>query len=135
VIKKFTAVFLGFFLIAGLYAEPVGKTNKDIKMIANPVLGNILNGMKTNDPVKFGRDFDDTMREACGGEKAAKTIKQIYDQVGNYKTYEYLGFLNTQGMTKILWKAKYDKTGDDVLITAVISKRNNKYLVTGLWFQ
>ncbi|PKN01972.1 MAG: hypothetical protein CVU77_03290 [Elusimicrobia bacterium HGW-Elusimicrobia-1] len=43
--------------------------------------------------------------------------------------------LNAQGMTKVLWKGRYDKTEEDVLITVVITKRKNKNLVTGLWFQ
>lgn len=129
------AVLLGFFILANLSAEPVGKTSKAVRIAADPILNNIIDGMKTGDVQKFRRDFDDTMKDIFPDEKSAETIKQINDQIGNYKSREYLGFLNAQGMTKVLWKGRYDKTDADVLITVVISKRNNKYLVTGLWFQ
>lgn len=134
-LKKAIVVILLSGLTCALHSEPVGKTKQDVAKASEPIIENILAAMESGDVLKFRMDFDDTMKDAFPENKADSTIESINAQIGNCVSREYLGFLNAQGMTKVLWKGKYDKTEEDVLITLVISKRKNKNLVSGLWFQ
>ncbi|MFH1776433.1 MAG: DUF3887 domain-containing protein [Candidatus Omnitrophota bacterium] len=115
-------------------AEVIGTTDKGVQAIAETVLDNILAGIKTDDYSVFSMDFDDTLKETIDEEKFLEMNKQIKSTIGNFSQKEYLGFLTKGKMTVIYWKARFDKSSDDVLIQLVISKRGEKYLVTGLWF-
>lgn len=116
-------------------AEVIGTSDKEVRAIAGPILDNILVGFKTNDYATYSKDFGDFLKESISEKKFIETNRKIQDSIGNYQSREYLGFLQKGQMTLILWKGKFDKSADDILIKLVVSKRNGKYLVTGLWFQ
>ncbi|MCP4650446.1 MAG: hypothetical protein GY853_10255 [PVC group bacterium] len=120
---------------ATLLADVVGNADKEIKEIVNPLLDNILEGFSEDSYAKYARDFDDTLKETISEPRFHEIDTQIQGWVGSYLYREYLGFLNKGKMTVIFWKGVFDKTQDDVLIKLVVSKRGNKYLITGLWFQ
>jgi hypothetical protein len=120
---------------ASAFAGVIGKTNEEVRAIAEPILDNILEGFKTDDYVKYSRDLDDTLKETIPENKFLETDRQIESSIGNYQSREYLGFLTKGQMTVVLWKGRFDRSVDDVLIKLVVSKRKDKYLVTGLWFQ
>ena len=117
-----------------IFAEVVGETNEEVAGIAEPVLDNILEAFETNDYVKYSRDFDDTLREAVSEKKFVEVDHYFQESLGDYQSREYLGFVVKGKMSVVLWKARYNKSEDDVLIKLVLSKRRNKHLVTGLWF-
>jgi hypothetical protein len=120
---------------ASVFAGVIGKTNEEVRAIAEPILDNILEGFKTDDYVKYSRDLDDTLKETIPENKFLETDRQIESFIGNYQSREYLGFLTKGQMTVVLWKGRFDRSVDDVLIKLVVSKRKDRYLVTGLWFQ
>ena len=128
IVTMFVASFPTFSMI-------VGNTDEEVCTIADPMLDNIFDGIKTEDYAKYSRDFDDTMREALPKKKFQKVNQEIRNQIGNYQYREYLGFLNKNDMTIVLWKGRFDKTKDDILIKLVISKKDERYFVTGLWLQ
>jgi len=118
-----------------VFAEVIGANNEEISVISEPILDNILDAFKTNDYGKYLIDFDDTLKESISETKFIEVDKYFQDNIGNYQSREYLGFLTKGKMSVMLWKARFDKSEDDVLIKLVVSKRSDKYLVTGLWFQ
>jgi hypothetical protein len=128
-------VGLMFFLSASTHAEVIGTTDEEVQLIAEPVLDMILAGMKAEDYAMYSKDFDQTMKEALTEETFLAANKQILESMGEYKSHKYLGFLNKGEMTVILWKGTFDKTDDHLLIKLTLSKREDKCLVTGLWFQ
>ena len=128
-------VGLMFFLSASTHAEVIGKTDEEVQLVAESIIDTILTGMKTEDYAMYSKDFDETMKEALTEEAFLAANKQILESMGDYKSREYLGFLNQGEMTVILWKGTFDKTDNDLLIKLVVSKREDKHLVAGLWFQ
>lgn len=117
------------------YAEVIGKTDEEVRIIAESILDGILEGFKEDDYVKYSKDFDGMLKDSISEKKFLETDCQIQSSIGNYLSKEYLGFLTKGQMTLVLWKGRFDKSEDDVLIKLVVSKRNDKFLVTGLWFQ
>lgn len=117
------------------FAGVIGKTDNEVRTIAEPILDNILKGMKTSDYASYSRDFNNTMKKGLPEKKFLAVNQQIRNQLGDYKSREYLGFLKKRGMTVVLWKSTFDKSKDDILIKLTVSKQKDKYLVTGLWFQ
>jgi hypothetical protein len=123
------------FVSVSAFAGTVWKTDKEVRAISEPILDNIFEGFKTSDYARYSKDFDDTLKEAISQRKFFEVSGQIKNSIGNYQSREYLGFLVKGKMTVILCKGRFDKSEDDVLIRLVVSKRGNKNLVTGLWFQ
>jgi len=121
--------------VASIYADVIGNTDDEVRRIADPIMDNILDGMKSEDYMKYSRDFAKIMKGALPKEKFLTGNEQIKIIFGQYVSREYLGFLKKGNMTLVLWKARFDKTTDHVLIKLTLSKQDGKYLVTGLFFQ
>ena len=130
-------VFLLVFLLASLplSADVIGKTDTEVSKVAEPILDNILEAFRTGDYEQYCRDFDNTLKESVSEKKFRQVREWLQNTLGKYQYKKYLGFLKKGRMSVVLWKAKFDKSEDDVLIKLVVSKRGDKYLVTGLWFQ
>jgi hypothetical protein len=116
-------------------ADPIGLDDKTVQSVSGPMLDNVLDGMKANDYAKYIKDCDDTLKETMTQDVFTKATAQLKANLGDYVSKQYLGFLTKGAMTLVLWKAAYSQAGEDVLIKIVISKRADKYLVTGLWFE
>ena len=130
-------VFLLVFLLASLplSADVIGKTDTEVSKVAEPILDNILEAFRTGDYEQYCRDFDNTLKESVSEKKFRQVREWLQNTLGKYQYKKYLGFSKKGRMSVVLWKAKFDKSEDDVLIKLVVSKRGDKYLVTGLWFQ
>ncbi|MBU4304152.1 MAG: DUF3887 domain-containing protein [Candidatus Omnitrophica bacterium] len=137
--KKILCFFLCFMFLAAspqsVNAAVIGQSNEQVRAITDPIMDNIFDGLNNEDYDKYSRDFDGTLKETLSPERFRAVRKEIKDWVGNYLYREYLGFINRQAITIIFWKAVFDKTQDEILIKLVVSERDGKYLVTGLWFQ
>jgi hypothetical protein len=114
---------------------PVGATDQQVKALAEPILDNLLAGFNQGNYAQYAKNFDDTMREAIPEKKFQQVRKDLLKKLGQYQTKKYLGFLNQQAYTVVLWKGAFADTQDDILIKLVLSKRQDKIFVVGLWFQ
>lgn len=124
-----------FLAVSFSYADVAGKTDTGIQAIAEPVLDGILSGLATTNYEKYTKDFDTMLKGMVSEAKFAEISRQINGSIGKHQSRKYLGFLNKEGMTVVLWKAKFDNTNDDVLIKLVIFKKEDECFVSGVWFQ
>jgi hypothetical protein len=116
-------------------AVPVGNQNDQVRAVAEPIVDNLLAGFNEGNYAQYSRDFDDTLREAIPEKKFQQVRADILKKLGKYKDRKYLGFLNQQAHSVVLWKGAFAGTPDDVLIKLVLSRRQGKVQVVGLWFQ
>ena len=121
--------------ITPVFAVERAKTTQEIKTVADPLLDNILDGFKYDKYTQYSRDFDPALKVAGSRTKFFKVSRHIRTSLGNYLHREYMGSLLKGDMIVVLWKGKFDKTKNDVLIKLVIKKQGGRYVVTGLWLQ
>jgi hypothetical protein len=134
--RKVVWSFLFLFLITfNAAAEPIGTTDEEVKDVAQPVIENIMEGFQNNDYLTYSKDFDDTLKESITEEQFYQTDQWHETNLGALQSLEYLGFLQQGQMTSVLWKAKFELTKNDVLVKLVMSRREYKDVVVGLWFQ
>lgn len=132
--KIFLALF--FYAVASVcFADPIGGDEANIQAIAAPIMENIIEGIKSNDYNKYIRDFDSATRSAMPEAKFIEVNERLSGSIGEFKQKEYIGFLDKQNMTVVMWKTKFTKTDDDILIKLVINKSGDVYYVSGLWFE
>jgi len=128
-----------FFLICGIstpsYAAVIGENDEEVEGVADPLLDNVLSGFSDEDYSKYSKDFDETLKSTITPRHFKEIREQVLGSVGKYLYREYLGFLNREAITIVLWKGVFDKTQDEVLIKMVVSEQNGRYLITGLWYQ
>jgi hypothetical protein len=124
-----------FLLAAAAWAAPVGTEDSQVKAVAEPILNNLLTAFQDGNYAQYARDFDEARREAIPEVKFRQVRDDLREKLGELKSKKYLGFLNQQPHTIVLWKARFDATPNDVLIKLVLSKRQDKVVVAGLWFQ
>jgi hypothetical protein len=127
-------------LIALMSSRPaaaalVGHDDGQIKAAAEPILDNLLAGFNDDNYAKYSRDFDAKLREALPEAKFQQVRGEIIEKLGKFQSKKYLGFLNQQNHTIVLWKAAFDGTQNDILIKLVLARRQDKVEVAGLWFQ
>ncbi|MFZ2087967.1 MAG: DUF3887 domain-containing protein [Desulfobaccales bacterium] len=136
--RKLLAGILGLsilFLAMPLTAAPVGTSDQEVKAVAEPILENLLAGFNQGNYAQYSKNFDETLREAIPEEKFQQVRRELMKKLGSFKSKNYLGFLNQQAHTVVLWKGAFTDTQDDVLLKLVLSKRQDKVVVKGLWFQ
>ncbi len=131
---------VGILALVLLVAMPataafVGTDNGQVKGVAEPILDNLLAGFNQGNYAQYSKDFDATLREAIPEKKFQQVREDLLKKLGAFKSKNYLGFLNQQAYTVVLWKGTFAGTKDDVLIKLVLSKRQDKVVVIGLWFQ
>ncbi len=116
-------------------AAVLGQTDQEVQAVAEPLLEGVLAGFNDGNYAKYSQNFDETLKEAISEKKFQKVRAQILKTLGKYRSRTYLGFLKQHGATVVLWRGRFTESDDDVLIKLVASKRQDRYVVVGLWFQ
>ena len=133
--KTIILVIVILSFITPAFAVERAKTTQEIQNIADPLLDNILDGFKYDKYTQYSRDFDPALKVIGSRTKFFKVSRYIKSSLGNYLYREYMGSLLKGDMIVVLWKGKFDKTKNDVLIKLVMKKQGWRYVVTGLWLQ
>jgi len=133
-------IYLLSAILLGAVAQPalanvVGQDNAQVQTVADPILESLLQGFDTGNYELYSKYFDDTLKDMVSKQKFLQTRDKIFKSIGKYESRSYLGFLRHGKATVVLWKAKFSKSPDDVLIKLVLSRRGDRVKVLGLWFQ
>lgn len=131
--KKCFFILIIFILINSLSAAK--DNDKEIKKVSEQVIDEILKGLNSNDYELYSKRFDEKMKSVSDKNKFEHDREKIINWVGRYASKEYFGFINKNNYIIILWKGYFDKKNEDILIMLTLTKINNEYLVSGLWFQ
>ena len=127
---------LGLWVAAGpAAADFVGQTNAQVEKAANPILDAVLQGFAEGKYGLYSKYFDDTLKDVITKKKFMQVRKKILGNIGKCESRRYLGYLQQGKTTLVLWKGKFSRTNDDVLIKLVLSRRGDRIKVLGLWFQ
>jgi hypothetical protein len=116
-------------------ADFVGQTNAQVEKVANPILDAVLQGFSEGNYGLYSKYFDDTLKDVITKKKFMQVRKKILGNIGKCQSRSYLGFLQQGKTTVVLWKGKFSRTNDDILIKLVLSRRGDQIKVLGLWFQ
>lgn len=122
---------ISFMIFAGCSAQqpPVD----EVKLFAEPMTENILLAMNEDDYARFSQDFDEQMKKAFDEKQYNNTIPAIKAKIGQYLSKEFIGAENKDGLTVVMYKAKFSQESSDVIIRSAFSDRNGKKLIAGFW--
>jgi hypothetical protein len=100
---------------------------------AAKILKNILTGLSEGDYVLFSQNFSGMLLESLDRESFLKLQKNVQKSLGKIQSVNYLGFYKQYGNVITLFKAKFSKDKDDVLIKLVLESNGINPKVTGVW--
>lgn len=135
----YRVLILGVMLLAAMAfaaaAEVIGQNDAAVQAVAEPILDTVLTGFREGNYQLYARYFDDTLKDTITEKKFLQVRGKILQELGNYQSRKYLGFLRKGKTTVVLLKGEFHRSPDDVLIKLVLSRRGDKNEVLGLWFQ
>jgi hypothetical protein len=134
-VRSCLAAVLMLALCAPAPATPADPVAPDrIQVYATEIIQGILQGLAEGDFEKYAIDFDETLRKTVNRETFLQVQKNLRTKVGKFKSIDFLGFYVQEGQAIALFKARFSKEKDDVLVTLVLDPRKSAPKVTGVWF-
>jgi Zn-dependent protease with chaperone function len=124
-------------LLGMLVFAPVSAENNDpeyLRESASRMLGSLIQSVFEGDFTSYTRDFSPAMKKAQDREAFLLLQRNLQKSLGKLKTMEYLGSYRQLGENITLFKGRFSKEKDDVLIKLVLEEHGGEYQVTGLWF-
>ncbi len=133
--NTFLALVLILFLFPGVTqaAEFAGDADQ-IKEQATAILERIVQAISEGDYELYTRDFSKQMKNAQDRQSFLQLQSNLQRSLGKFKSLEYLGFYIQYGGAITLFKVRFSKEKEDVLIKLVLDSKKSPPQVTGLWF-
>jgi hypothetical protein len=109
---------------------------KETKNVSEPleILKGIIEGIFSGDYDLYSRYFSESMRASQKREDFLHLQKNLQKKLGKMLSLDALGFYVQRGNFITLFKAKFSKDKDDVLIKLVLEEHGPDPRVAGLWF-
>jgi hypothetical protein len=134
---KWTA-FLLLILIAlscpAAHAATINIDPEHIKSRATKLIEEIIQGISEGDYGLYSQHFSKPMKESQTRENFLELQRSLQKSIGKFQSLEYLGFYSQYGNLITLFKARFSRDKDDVLIRLVLESYGADAKVTGLWF-
>lgn len=139
-LRNTTIIFLMVIFVLFAANSAFAQTDTEFRKMAEPIIDNILNGIKSGDYAKYSRDFDKQMKDSTTEEDFKKLRSSLENFYGQYESRTFSVIQTHEDkskdllMKKIIWKGKYSKSNTGVSIQLVFKKYGKNWKVTGLWF-
>ena len=108
--------------------------NGSLMTEATMILQGIIEGIAQGDYAKYTRNFSELMKASQNREDFLTLQKRLQKTLGRLQSMEYFGLYVQRGNTITLFKARFSREKDDVLIKLVLEGVEQELRVTGLWF-
>lgn len=105
-----------------------------IRQIATDKITSIMKSIESQNYEQYSKDFSDKMKAAQKPDDFMALCKKMDSSLGKLVSIDFIGYFIQGNDTIALFKAKYSKTGDDVLVRLVLDLNSPKQNVVGLWF-
>ena len=99
---------------------------------ADQMLDLILEGIRLRDYKRYSRHFSDGMKLACPDAVFQEACIRRSETDGDYVSRLFLGALNKGARRHYLWKARFSKTSDDLLVWMVVEGEGDKARIASL---
>lgn len=102
---------------------------KDAEQAGQLMVENVITGLDLGNYEMYTRDFTDESKKSFTKEIFKDAYKAVDSNLGKIKTKQYLGNYQKNEYWVLLWKARYSKTNEDILLELYVKKVGNNYKV------
>jgi len=132
--KKILIVIFTLSLLVFIGCSSNNAGDNSLKDKVDPVAENILQSMKNNNHDTFTKDMDEKMKNTFTEDYFKNMNDKLLPKIGTYQTKEYWQTQKSGDYQVVFYKAKFDKETDNVIVKVVVSEKDGKILVSGLFF-
>ncbi len=109
--------------------DPQSLPAEEKQKLAEPILENLLKAMKEDSYKEYCKDFTQGLKDNVTEKDFKFRNDKMLDEIGEFKSKEFLGVLNKKLFDVFIWKAKFSKSDDDQIIRLFLISDENKYKV------
>lgn len=124
-------------LLVSFFAAPVVAIEvnpEELRIQATETLQGILAGLSEGDYGKYTEHFAKSLKGEVDRDTFLQIQRNMQRKLGKFNSQEYLGFYSRGGNVIALFKARFTKEKDDVLISLVLERVKGNPVVAGIWF-
>lgn len=132
--KKILIVIFTLTLLVFSGCSSNTASDNTLKDKVDPVAENILQSMNNSNHETFIKDMDEKMKSTFTKEYFKDMNDKMLPKIGTYKSKEYWQTQKSGDYQVVFYKAKFDKEKDYVIVKVVVSEKDGKVLVSGLFF-
>lgn len=114
--------------------KPLTGSSSEILKIAQPIFELILAAHNEGDYQTLEPLLSGQMQEALNEDVFAQIILNHMAPLGDLTDSEYLGYLQKEDATQLLWKARYEDSQMEILWQVFLASRGEGVEVVGLLF-
>lgn len=107
---------------------------EQLSKAAEPIVENMLQGIKEENYAKFSQDFNGTMKSSMPEAAFKELTAALKQKIGTYNSKNLWKTQKDNNFTVFIYKAKFDKESGDVITTVSIDFTGSKPVVGGLYF-
>jgi len=96
---------------------------------AKQMIPSIIDGLSNDNYAMYSRDFDAKNKEYFNKELFEDAAKAVKEKLGEFKEITYVGIWTKGNYHIAMWKAKYTKSEDDIIMQMYISKEGGTYKI------
>ena len=133
------------FLFAGCATTTEKKTEKEVYTAPTDLKGcttfqeagkkmitSVSTGLHTGNYALYSRDFSKKNKKYFDKNVFTKASDAVTEELGEFQGEKFVGSWRKGDYDIMLWKARFSKTKDDVLIQMYIKKLNGTYKIAAL---
>ena len=133
---RILSLIIGVIMVSLMFSFAMAQakvTEDKIKAIASQQMSSMLKALESRNYADFSKNFSEQMIKAETTEKFNQLSEKFDKSLGKLLSIDYIGFYLQEPNTVTLFKARYEKSKDDVFIRLVIEFKEESHVVTGLW--
>lgn len=135
--RNLLSLVASVLLVASFSTAPAAAIEvspEDLRLQATDTLQGILDGLAEGDYGKYTEQFSKSLKAEVDRDTFLQIQGNMQRKLGKFKSQEYLGFYARGGNVIALFKARFTKEKDDVLISLVLEQAKRNPKVAGIWF-
>lgn len=102
---------------------------KNFKEAGKKMIKSIVKGLEEKNYALYTRDFTKQNKKFFNKKVFNEASNAVNTKLGDYKRREFLGSWHKGDYNILLWKVKFSKTKDDILIKLYLKKVEDSYKV------
>lgn len=132
---RLLVIVMGMVLLGGfVQAGNLGKNEHVIRVISERVADGIIEGLRTKEYGRYSYNFHPSLRDKIPPEHFKKSAADLKTRIGDYLYRDYMGYVTKGETTMVLWKARFSKSKDDLLIILTLSQEGSIQFVRDIKF-
>jgi hypothetical protein len=109
------------------------KTDEELRLIAVPIMDNLMEGSTEIDWEKHTRDHTERVKKFITREELERQCKDYQSKFGFFTQRDFIGVTRHEDYVNVIWSQRMSKTPNEYTAILSLVEENGKVLVERCW--